>query len=165
MNFIPEAVVEKTWQEVAGFSPARAKRELMKLANSQPELLTFLKEFTKEWNREVGELAIYMFVVVYRMFQDTYGKIQRICPRDIIEFYEHNEAVMDILVGAHKKFLDRVAALEGAKQPYVVKYVADTIMEEQEGENAVAFSDEERGLLFLLLKTVIDVLDQKGMKS
>jgi len=29
----------------------------------------------------------------------------------------------------------------------------------------VALTDEQKGFLFLLLKTVIDALDQKGMKS
>jgi hypothetical protein len=29
----------------------------------------------------------------------------------------------------------------------------------------VALTDEQKGFLFLLLKTVIDVLDQKGVKS
>jgi len=66
MGIIPEAVVEKTWQEVAEFGLGRAKKEIMKVGNTQTELLTFIGEFTKEWHREVRELAIYMFVVVYR---------------------------------------------------------------------------------------------------
>jgi hypothetical protein len=47
----------------------------------------------------------------------------------------------------------------------VVKYVVDALMEEEEGEDAVALTEEQKGFLFLLLKTVIDVLDQEGMKS
>jgi hypothetical protein len=42
MEPIPEAIVEKTWQEVAGFSPNRAKKELMKIGNRQSELLAFV---------------------------------------------------------------------------------------------------------------------------
>ncbi len=48
MNLIPEAIVEKTWQEFAGFTPNKAKRELMKVSNSQPDLLTFVTESTGE---------------------------------------------------------------------------------------------------------------------
>jgi len=33
MKTIPEEVVEKTWQEVAGFSPDKAKREMTKIGN------------------------------------------------------------------------------------------------------------------------------------
>jgi hypothetical protein len=47
----------------------------------------------------------------------------------------------------------------------VVKYVVDALMEEDEVEEAMALTDEQKGFLFLLLKSVIDALDQKGMKT
>ena len=166
MGPIPEAIVEKTWQEVAGFSPDRAKKEMMRIGNSQPELLAFVAESAKEMGQKVRELAIYMFLVVYRMFEEGHGKIKKISSEEIIEYYEHNEGLMERLEGAHEKFLDRVASVQTSRQPYVVKYVVDALMEEDdEGEDAVALTEEEKGFLFLLLKTVIDVLDQKGMKS
>jgi hypothetical protein len=62
-----------------------------------------------------------------------------------------------------EKFLDRIASLQTSGQPYLVKYVVDALMEEEEGKDAVALTDEQKGFLYLLLKTVIDVLDQKGM--
>jgi len=76
MKPISEAIVEKTWQEFAGFTPDRAKKELMKISNAQPDLLAFLMESSKEMGQEVRELAIYMFLVVYRMFQQAHGKIK-----------------------------------------------------------------------------------------
>ena len=90
MEPIPEAIVEKTWQEVAGFSPDEAKKEMMKIGNSQPELLAFVTESSKEMGQEVRELAIYMFLVVYRMFQGAHGKIKKISSEEIIECYEHS---------------------------------------------------------------------------
>ena len=71
MKTIPEEIVEKTWQEVAGFSPDKAKREMTKIGNIQPELLAFVMESSKEMGQEVRELAIYMFLVIYRMFQKS----------------------------------------------------------------------------------------------
>ena len=162
MKPIPEEIVEKTWQEVAGFSPDRAKKEMMKIDNSQPELLAFVTESAKEMGQEVRELAIYMFVVVCRMFQEAHGKIEKISSEEIIECYEHNEGLMERLEGAHDKFLDRVASVQTSRQPYVVKYVVDALTEDDEGEDALALTEEQKGFLFLLLKTVIDVLDQSG---
>jgi hypothetical protein len=162
---IPETIVEKTWQEVAGFSPDRAKKEMIRIGNSQPELLAFVMESSKEMGQEVRELAIYMFLVVYRMFQGTHGKIKKISSEEIIECYEHNEGLIERLEGADEKFLDRIASVQTSRQPYVVKYLVDALMEEDEEEDAVALKDEQKGFLFLLLKTVIDVLDQKGVKS
>jgi lipoate synthase len=165
MEPIPEAIVEKTWQEVAGFSPDRAKKEIMKIGNSQPELLAFVTESSKEMSQEVRELAIYMFLVVYRMFKQSHGKIQKISSEEIIECYENNEGLMERLEGADEKFLDRIASVQTSRQPHVVNYVVDALMEDDEGEDTEALTEEQKGFLFLLLKTVIDVLDQKGMKS
>jgi hypothetical protein len=162
MKTIPETIVERTWQEVAGFSPDKAKRELVKIDNSQPELLAFVMESCQEMGREVRELAIYMFVVVYRMFQQAHGRIKKISSEEIIECYKHNEGLLERLEGSHEKFFDRVASVQTSKQPYVVKYVADALMEEDEGEDAVQLTEEQKGFLFLVLKAVIDVLDQSG---
>jgi hypothetical protein len=165
MKPIPEAIVEKTWQEVAGFSPDRAKKEMMKIGNSQPELLAFVTESSQEMDKAVKELAIYMFLVVYRMFQKTHGKIEKISSEEIIKCYEHNEGQMERLEGAHEKFLDRIASVQTSKQPYVVNYVVDALMEEDDGEEAVALTEEQKGFLYILLKTVIDVLNREGVKS
>jgi hypothetical protein len=165
MEPIPEEIVENTWREVAGFSPVRANTEMMKIGKDQPELLAFVTESTDEMDKEVKELGIYMLFVVYRIFQKTRGKIREISSEEIIECYEHNEALMERLKGAHEKFLDRVASIQISRQPYVVKYAVDGLMEDEEGEDAVALTEEQKSSLLLLLKTVIDILDQKGMKS
>ena len=110
MKPIPEAIVEKTWQEVAGFTPDRAKKEMMKIGNTQPELLAFVTESSKEMCQEVRELAIYMFLVVCRMFQKAHGEIRKISSEEIIKCYEHNESLMERLEGTNEKFLDRIAS-------------------------------------------------------
>jgi hypothetical protein len=61
MEPISEELVEKTWQKVAGLSPARANKEMLKVGQGQPDLLAFLMEFTEERDLEARELAIYMF--------------------------------------------------------------------------------------------------------
>jgi hypothetical protein len=66
---------------------------------------------------------------------------------------------MERLEGSHEKFLDRIAGLQTSRQPYLVSYVVDTLMEEDEGED-LELTEEQKGFLYLLLKTVIDVLDQ-----
>ena len=115
MEPVPEEIVDKTWQEVAGFSPDRAKKEMVKIGNRQRELLTFVMESAKEMGQEVRELAIYMFVVVCRMFQKVQGKIKKISSEEIIECYEHNEGLMERLEGAHEKFLDRIARVQTSR--------------------------------------------------
>ena len=161
MEPIPSELVEETWQEVARFDPDLAGKEMMKAGDSQPELLTFMVEFTQDLNQEVQELAIYMFFVVYRMFQkSSKKKIRKIPAEDIIECYEDNEDLMQSLEGAHEKFFERIARVQLARQPYVMKYVVDTLIEEPEDEDPVALAEDDVGLLFLLLKTVVEALDK-----
>jgi len=42
-----------------------------------------------------------------------------------------------------------------------MKYVVETLMEAPEDEDPVALTEEDMGYLFLLLKTVVDLLDQR----
>ena len=97
MELIPEEIVEKTWREVAGFSPVRANREMMKIGKNQPELLAFVTELSEDRGQEVKELGVYLFFVVYRMFQKTQGKIKRISSQELIECHEHGESLMERL--------------------------------------------------------------------
>ncbi len=164
MQPISEKIVEDTRQEVASFSPRRAYKEMMMVVNSQPELWAFVIESAKEMSLEVRELATCMFLVIYRMFQGAHGKIEEISSEEIMRCYKHNEGLMERLEGAHEKFLDRIANVQTSRQPYVVNYVVDALMEEDHNKkDAVALTREKKAFLFLLLKSVIDVLDQKGI--
>ena len=48
-----------------------------------------------------------------------------------------------------------------SSQPYIIKYVVDTLFEAPEEEDPVLLSEADVGFLFLLLKTVIDLLNKK----
>ena len=74
--------------------------------------------------------------------------------------YESNEALMGSLEDAHEKFLDRIAGMQSFKQPYVIEYVLDALFEEAEDGDEIELTDEDRGYLFLLLKTEVDLLDK-----
>lgn len=161
MESISEELVEETWQKFASFSPERAQTEMIKVSKNQPNLLAFMMEFTQELDQEVRELAIYMFYVICRMFQkSSEKKIKRIPAEEIINCYEKNEHLIENLEGAHEKFLERIAGIQLSGQPYVMKYVVETLVEAQEGEDPVALTGEDIGYLFLSLKTVVDLLDK-----
>ena len=160
MEVISERLVQETWQEVAGFSPSRGKIEMTKLGESQPELLSFMVTFTQDLDQEVKELAMCMFFVVYRIFEKgSKKKIGKILDTEIIESFESNEKLVGELEGAHEKFLERIAKTTLMAQPYVMKYVLFTLMEPDE-KDPIELTNENIGHLFLLFKTVIDILNQ-----
>jgi len=84
METLSEEFVEKTWQEVAGFSPDRATKEMHAMGKDQPDLLAFLLAYADDLQQEVKELAIYISFVVYKMFQNSSLKIRRITSREIM---------------------------------------------------------------------------------
>ena len=75
--------------------------------------------------------------------------------------HDENAFFLERLEGAHEKVIDRIAKVTVSKQPYVMKYVLEALMEDS-GEDSVALNDDDIGLLFILLKTEIEVLDNKA---
>jgi len=161
METLSEEFVEKIWQEVAGFSPDRATKEMHAMGKAQPDLLAFLLAYADDLQQEVKELAIYISFVVYKMFQNSSRKIRRITSREIMARHDENALFLEQLEGAHEKILERIAKVTVSKQPYVMKYVLEALMEDS-GEDSVALTEDEIGLLFILLKTEIEVLDNKA---
>ena len=165
MEPIDERLVEQTWQEVAEYSPEHAAGEMKRISVEQPELLAFMVEFTQDLAPQSIDMGIYLFFVVYRIFEK--GSLEKIGPvsaDEIIACYETNADLMESLESAHYRFLERAAEVQLASQPYVIKYVIDAFFEVPEDEELDPLSDEDIGYLFLLLKTVIDVLNKKTNK-
>lgn len=161
METIPERIVEKAWQEVAALSMSQAGKEMQKMARNQPDLLAFLMAMTEDLDSEKKELAVYMAFVVYRIFEGSRDKIKKITSKEIIDCYETNEDLMGRLGSAGQEFIDRVSQIQISTQPFVMKYVVDTLIEEPEEEENDELTDEDKAFLFLLLKTVVDLLDKR----
>ena len=161
MEPIPEELVEETWQEFAGFSRVGIQKETVKVNKNQPNLVAFMMEFTQDLDQEVRELALYMSYVICRMFQKSSKKgLKRISPEEIISYYEKTERLIESLEGTDEKFLERIAEVQLSGQPYVMKYVLETLMEAPEEEEPIALTEEDIGYLFLLFKTLVDVIDK-----
>lgn len=163
MEQIPEALVEKTWQEVADFTAARADREMQKLGKEQPDLLAFILEVTKDLDRDAKELGIYLFFNVVRMFHKaSRTKIPAVSPETILECFEKNSALLESLDEATEESFKRVAAAELSPQPHVMGYVVKAMFEEVE-DDPLEIEDEDIGYLYMVLKTVVDVLNQESL--
>ena len=162
MEPISEELVEETWQEVSDFTPEQGSKEMRKLAKSQPELIAFMLGVSNELEQDVKELALYMFFVVYRIFEKAAqgNKLKKLSSDEIMDCYEENEDLIEGLEGVDEIFFDRIARVQVSRQPYVMKYVVDTLVEMPDEEDPVALTEDDIGAVFLLLKTVVDLLDQ-----
>jgi hypothetical protein len=126
----------------------------------QRHLLSFVVVFTEELRPEVHELAVFLYFVIYRIFHKaTPGKIRPIKGSKIERCWERNEGLLAGLAEAHPRFLEKVVIDEAAGQPFVVKGLVEAIMSAPLGDDPINLTEEESGTLYLVLKTVIDVLD------
>lgn len=162
MDPLSEGFVEKTWRQIAEFTPEKANKEMIAMGKNQADLLAFLMAYTEDLRQEVKELSIYIAFVVYKMFLDSSGgKIPRISAKEIMARYDENTRLIESLEEAHGKFIDKIASVQVSKQPYVMKYVLEALLEDAE-EDGIDLTEEDIGSLFILLKTEIDVLDKRA---
>ncbi len=162
MEPLSEELVDETWERFAGYTDEQAYEEAQMVGKSQPEILAFIMEMTEDLDQEIKELAIYMFFVINRMFQNGYGKnIGKVSSDEIIACYEDNEKLLESLGGVHEKFFERIARVQMSSQPYVIRYIVETLFEAEQEEAPILPGEEDMGYLFLLMKTVVDVLNKK----
>jgi len=162
MEPLSEELVDETWEAFAGYTDGQAYEEAQAVGKGQPEILAFIMEMTEDLDQEIRELAVYMFFVIHRMFQNGYGrKIGKVSSDEIITCYEDNEKLLENLGGVHEKFFERIAQVQMSSQPYVIRYIVETLFEADQEEEALHLGEEDMGYLFLLMKTVVDVLNRK----
>jgi hypothetical protein len=157
-KIVPEEVVEAGLREIGGFSDHQARLHIQRLARSQPALLAFVTTFSEDLSGDAAELAIYMFGAIVQMFEMHFGKrLQNVGPKRIESIHEENMKVLDRLIGADERWLERAAVAQSEKQPWVWKHVAECLFEPDDPE--LNISEEDQGSLALIMMTVIDALD------
>jgi hypothetical protein len=161
MEPLSKDFVEKTWQEVAELNPSMAHKEMQAMGKNQPDLLAFLTAYVEDLQQEVKELAIYIAFVVYKVFVDASGHIPKISSKEIMTRYNENVRFLERLEGVHEKIFDSIAKVEASKQPYVMKYVLEALMEDSQ-EDGIDLTEEDIGFLYMLLKAEIEVLDKRA---
>ncbi len=161
VGLLPEPLVEDTIVEVANLPATTVERELEQVVTKQRDLAAFVAAYSEDMSLEAIELGFYMFFTIHHMFQNAAGgELERIRGGRVERCLDQNEDLLARLEGAHEKFIERIAEVESSRQPYVMRYLVETLIEAPEGDDAVPLTEEETGTLFVVLKTVIDVFDQ-----
>jgi hypothetical protein len=163
METISEELVEKTWKESSALSREDANRSMLKTCEGQPDLVAYVTTLTKSRDEEVKELAVTLFFVLYQIFRKgAPGELKRIPAEEIARYHENNLSLMQRLEKPHDKFVHRAARIQLAGQPHVMKFLVETLVEPGSLEDPLELSEEDKGLLYVVLKTVVDLFDEKG---
>lgn len=158
---VPAQVVESTWRHVAALEPGAARRLMEQAAERQPALLAYVMASTARSRAPVQELAVYLSYVVLQMFErDAPEPLTTVSVARVEYHADRNDGLLDKLAPADERFLQRAAEVESSAQPFVLRYIAEALLEDAELDESVAFAPDETGLVYLALKTVVDALHE-----
>ena len=132
---------------------------MTQLGRRQPELLAFVTTMTETLSPAGQETAIYAFVVICHMFESSSRKpLPRARRRKIVAAYEKINEQLGRLFAADDHFLERHAAVSTGREPFVMRYVSEVLLEPDDPEEKLA--DDEIGETFMYLQTIVDVLHE-----
>ena len=160
MQCIEAPVIESVLEFASDLDAEQASEEMMKFATAQPDVLGFTNAFSEELREEAQEVLIFLTFVIYRVFETAAADpIPTISPEAIVAKYEDNQS---LIVGLDEKddtSFEELASLETANQPHLFGYITEALLEEDDPNDDIELDDEEFGEIFMLLKTIIDVID------
>ena len=107
------------------------------------------------YNQDERELLLYLGTAVWQMMMSAPIKTRRVSDKQIDAAEEKNTKMAEYFVDEPLDNFESTARLvfEDYNQCYVLEYVLEALMEEDED---VEINDDSIGLMFLNLKTVID---------
>ncbi|MBA4366471.1 MAG: hypothetical protein C0403_02410 [Desulfobacterium sp.] len=159
MKLISEQIVKQTWMEISSYDTEKIDFEFSKFGERQPDLTYFIMEFTQDQQQTTIELCLYMFFTICRIFEkSSANRIKQITFDEIETIFKKNENLIENLEGVHERFYERIARVQFFNQPFVMKYILETLVEETEIENTL--SEKETGYLFFIFKNVVDIFDE-----
>ncbi|MBI1746911.1 MAG: hypothetical protein HYR55_10035 [Acidobacteria bacterium] len=165
MVTISAQLVEETWRRIDDCGPDQGPEMVGHYSKSQPNIFEFMVEFTREIQPESTEFALYMSYVIWQVFDAAYGKAYPvILPEEIIAAYETNEVWVQQHDGLDDiQLYERLEADTHLRQVNLVISVLDALFAPMGSEDPdeINIPEEDKGYLFLLMKTIIDALDKK----
>lgn len=111
------------------------------------------------FNQDERELLLYLGVVVWQIMSQGSTSLPKIKENTVDKVENSNMKMIEYLKGeSDTGFIDTVEKIiNNYSQPEVLKYVIEALMEET--EEGCLIRDENKGIMAIYLKTVIDCLN------
>ena len=160
MEPISAEAVEKTWKRVASLSLRGAPKLIQRMTKEQPVVLAYLLAVDHDtFNDDERQLLLYVGVVVWQIMSQGVQPLTMVSEAVLDAAERNNVKMAEYLQGETEEGLLQATRvmISNYNQPEVLKYVVEAIMEEP--EEGCVIRDENRGIMLLDLKTVIDCFD------
>ena len=162
MKTISSEIVEKTWRKIGKMSVLEIPKMAYRMREEQPVILAYLLTAgTDILNQDERELLLYLGMVVWQMMSQGSRPLVKITEDVVDEMERSNMKVVEYLKNEPETGFIKVTKemIENYPQPEVLKYIVEALMEEQ--EEGCVIRNENKGMMMLYLKTVIDCFDRE----
>jgi hypothetical protein len=156
---IPRAHVTRLSEACAedglAFQPA-ARRIL----EDQARLVKFFRSNLPAMDDQSGEVSLYLFTVIVRIFQQCGGKLPRVGASEIDAATRKVGAIAAGLFPADDAFSARARAVEGRAQPHILDEALHALFDrEEKKEEEVLIEPEQAARVYLMLWAATEALD------
>jgi len=161
MEPIPLKVVERTWKKMSTMSFRGIPKLINLMKKQQPFALAYLLAVGHEiFNQDEQEQLLYLGIVVWQIMSQGSKPLTKITEDVLDEAEKANIKMLEYLAGESEAgFMDTTKKIiSNYPQPEVLKYVVDALMEEP--EEGCLVRDENKGYIFIYLKTIIDCFNR-----
>ena len=161
-DMIPAEIVTETWQRMAQTPVHEAPDLVNQMQQEQPAImahLLYLDEFP--FDPHERELIFYIGMVVWQIMKQSKRRLRRVTLKKLSKAEKANYDTLELLASDSEAdlFSATVAMIENHPEPEVVRYIVETIMDEEDYEpDDPPIRDEYRGLAFIHLKIALDAL-------
>lgn len=153
--------IEEIWKSMTMLDEQTSLNIVDTLEQDQPALLEYLMSPPEEFTEAESENLLYAGIVVWKIF-DTFGPdIRVVTEQEIFDIEDTNIDVMMTLEGESAG--DGIAVIErmldAYPQPHLLASIAEILLvDDEELEEDDSISDQARGTMMLILKTVLDAM-------
>ncbi|MFW6105021.1 MAG: hypothetical protein ACOC7P_00400 [Chloroflexota bacterium] len=159
-NSISAELVERTWKRIADQSAKEARKRIERMSREQPVVLTYLMRVDNDiFNQHEREILLYLGVVVWQIMLQGNRSLPKVTEKALNKAEASNLKMAEYLKGESETGFEETTRkiIESYRQPEVLRYVVEAIMEDTDEEPPVR--QESKGIMLLDLKTVIDSFD------
>ena len=156
---IPRAHVKALSEACAalglGFQPVAQR-----ILQDQPRLNRFFRGNLPAMNEQSGEVSLYLFAVIVRIFQQCGGKLPRVGAEHIDAATKTIAAAAPGLLPFDASFPERVRGVAGRAQPHILDEAMHALFERDEKvEGEVDLDLDQAGRVFLMLWAATEALE------
>lgn len=131
-----------------------------RLLREQKRLLNFYNKNLPAVDAQTGEVSLYLFSVVVRIFDRSGGRLGKVNGKQIEAATVRIGSVMDQCLPFDEGFPERVRAVEWRAQPHILDEALWALFERDERkEEEVNVPLDKAGLIFMMLWASTEALD------